>query len=225
MIPIEIQPRFWQTWGFYLLGSTVFFGLLFVLLLYLLRRRRDKRLRELLYSQKVAELELQAVKAQMNPHFVYNCLNSIQYLLLKEDYPNTERYLGAFSRLIRATLHYSEQTFLAVREEVAYLELYLSMEKLRFRERFSYHIRCAEGVNPETKVPSLLIQPFVENALKHGIGSLPESEPGLLEVLFEQKEADLCVMIRDNGPGLSKEDLEKTVVIWTPDRRKTHRNL
>lgn len=209
VIPIEIQPRFWQTWWLYLLGSTVVFGLLFVFLLYLLRRRRDKRLRELLYSQKVAELELQAVKAQMNPHFVYNCLNSIQYLLLKEDYPNTERYLGAFSRLIRATLNYSEQTFLAVREEVAYLELYLSMEKLRFRERFSYHIRCAEGVNPETKVPSLLIQPFVENALKHGIGSLPESEPGLLEVLFEQRETDLCVIIRDNGPGLSKEHLEK----------------
>lgn len=209
IIPIEIKPRFWQTWWFYLLCSAVAFGLLLTLVLYLLRKRRDKRLRELLYSQKVAELELQAVKAQMNPHFVYNCLNSIQYLLLKEDYPNTERYLGAFSRLIRATLHYSDNTFLSVREEIDYLELYLGMEKLRFRERFSYRIRCGEGVNAEAKVPSMLVQPFVENALKHGIGALPDDQPGRLEVLFDQLENELCIMVVDNGPGLSREDLEK----------------
>lgn len=209
IIPIHVRPRFWQTWWFQLLASGAVFGLAFVLLLYLLRRRRDKRLRELLYSQKVAELELQAVKAQMNPHFVYNCLNSIQYLLLKEDYRGTEKYLGAFSRLIRSTLHYSEYTFLPVREEIAYLELYLAMEKLRFRERFSYRILCGEGVNPETMVPSLLVQPFVENALKHGVGALPEDVPGRLDIIFDTGASDLRIIVRDNGPGLSGDDMAK----------------
>lgn len=203
-LPFEIEPRFWQTWWFQ--GCVVLALCLSALLTVnrAVQKRRDKKLRSAIYEKKIAELELQALKAQINPHFIYNCLNSIQFLLYKKNYDETENYLEIFARMIRKTLHYSEKTFMPIGEEIEYLTLYLDMEKLRFKTRFRYTISAAGNVDPLWKIPSLLIQPFVENALKHGIDQLTHDQ-GLIEVVFEYAAPLLCVTVRDNGVGIASK--------------------
>lgn len=202
----EIKPLFWQSRWFYTLIVLTLAGALILLITYLIKRRRDKKLRALVYEKKIAELELQAIKAQINPHFIYNCLNSIQFLLYKKEYGETENYLDRFSKMIRKTLLYSEKTFMPIQEEIDYLTLYLDMEKLRLKGSFRYEVHVAGNVNKDWKIPSLLIQPFVENAIKHGISQLRDRE-GVIDIRFEYHGQRLCILIRDNGLGMGKGSL------------------
>ncbi|KIC62822.1 sensor histidine kinase [Chryseobacterium taiwanense] len=200
-LAFEIKPHFWQTWWFKLALTLVTLGILFTVINFYFQKRRNKKLETLNYEKKIAELELQAIKAQINPHFIYNCLNSIQFLLYKKDYLETENYLETFSQMIRKTLHYSEKTFMPIREEIEYLSLYLNMEKLRLKDLFDYKISTSEKVNKNWVIPSLLIQPFVENAIKHGISSLKDRK-GCIEVYFDHTDSTLSITIEDNGVGI-----------------------
>jgi LytS/YehU family sensor histidine kinase len=129
----------------------------------------------------------------------------MKYLLYVKEYEQTGKYLDSFSKMIRHTLHYSEKTFISIEEEMAYLSLYLSMEELRFRGHFSYEISCTPSVKITHKIPSLLIQPFVENALKHGVASL-EDRNGHVQVLFDQNPQELIITITDNGNGILEDN-------------------
>ncbi|WP_353146019.1 histidine kinase [Chryseobacterium sp.] len=197
----EIKPRFWQTWWFKTLLILTGAVLLFIFINWYFQKKRNKKLETLYYEKKIAELELQAIKAQINPHFIYNCLNSIQFLLYKKNYEETENYLNVFSQMIRKTLYYSEKTFMPIKEEVEYLSLYLNMEKLRLKEQFEYTINVSETVNENWVIPSLLIQPFVENAIKHGIANITDRK-GKIGIFFEYINASLCITIEDNGVGI-----------------------
>lgn len=203
-VSFEIKPQFWQTWWFTFLLILLTILSAVILINFLLQRKRNKKLREIVYEKKIAELELQAIKAQINPHFIYNCLNSIQYLLYKKDYQETENYLDVFSQMIRKTLHYSEKTFMSIKEEAEYLTLYLSMEKLRLKDHFEYKITVTDQVNQEWMIPSLLIQPFVENAIKHGIAGLKDRK-GNIEILIDYIDSILCITIEDNGAGIENK--------------------
>lgn len=200
-LSFEIKPKFWQTWWFTAL--LILFGgiIIFLIINLYFQKRRNKKVRELVYEKKIAELELQAIKAQINPHFIYNCLNSIQFLLYKKDYQETENYLDVFSQMIRKTLHYSEKTFMTIKDEAEYLSLYLNMEKLRLKDKFDYSITVSDKVNQEWTIPSLLIQPFVENAIKHGISGLKDRK-GNIQILFDYADSVLCITIEDNGVGI-----------------------
>lgn len=200
-LDFEIRPQFWQTWWFRLLMGVFGVLSLFIVTTLYFQKKRNKKLETLYYEKKIAELELQAIKAQINPHFIYNCLNSIQFLVYKKDYEETENYLRIFSRMIRKTLHYSEKTFMPVKEEAEYLSLYLNMEKLRLKDLFDYHIRISEKVDENWVIPSLLVQPFVENAIKHGVADLKDRK-GKIEVIFDYVDASLCITIEDNGLGI-----------------------
>ncbi|ASW73276.1 hypothetical protein IQ37_03970 [Chryseobacterium piperi] len=200
-LSFEIKPKFWQTWWFKLLLITIVASFIFSLITLYFQKKRNKKLETLYYEKKIAELELQAIKAQINPHFIYNCLNSIQFLLYKKDYSETENYLDIFSQMIRKTLYYSEKTFMPIKEEIEYLSLYLNMEKLRLKEQFDYTISVSETVKENWIIPSLLIQPFVENAIKHGISNLKERK-GNVQILFDYVDSLLCITIEDNGTGI-----------------------
>lgn len=204
-LAFKIEPKFWQTWWFKLLLAAVGIAILSVLLTSYLQKKRNKRLERFYHEKKMAELELQAIKAQINPHFIYNCLNSIKYLLFKEDYEETENYLDIFSQLIRKTLYYSEKTFMPVREEIEYLSLYLDMEKLRQNELFDYEIHTSGRVNKNWVVPSLLVQPFVENAIKHGVSGL-KSGKGFIRISFDHSDSVLCITVEDNGRGIQAKN-------------------
>lgn len=203
-VPIEIKPRFWQTWWFKVLAALLMILPIVFLINISLQKQRDKKLKKIIHEKKIAELELQAIKAQINPHFIYNCLNSIQFLLYKKDYKETENYLDIFSQMIRKTLHYSEKTFMSVKEETEYLSLYLNMEKLRLKDQLEYTITISESVNPEWQIPSLLIQPFVENAIKHGIPGLKDRK-GKINILFDYSDSTLSIAIEDNGVGIQNK--------------------
>lgn len=143
--------------------------------------------------------ELKAIRSQMNPHFIFNSLNSIQDLVLKGDVENSYSYITLFSNLVRQTLTYSENEFIEFEQEVKLLELYLSLEKLRFKKDFTYEI-VVNNVE-DIMIPPFLVQPFIENSLVHGL--LHKEGEKKLKIVFELAE-DLICTIEDNGVGRDK---------------------
>jgi two-component system LytT family sensor kinase len=155
---------------------------------------RETRARQTAYRQ------LRAVRSQLNPHFIFNSLSSIQSLMNKNDVGNANHYLVKFASLTRKVLDHSEQELISLEEEIKSLDDYLQMEQLRFR--FRYTIRVDEAINQaNTEIPVLLLQPFVENAIKHAVAGLQEK--GIIEIGIEQKGNALILWVRDNGTGFA----------------------
>jgi len=150
-------------------------------------------------KSELAHLQLKSLKAQMNPHFMFNAMNSIQGLVLKGDKHEAYQYLSKFSAMIRENLNMSEKSFVLFEEELSLLNKYLELEKLRFRDEFNYKLIGIENIN-DIKIPSMIIQPFVENAIKHG---LLHKTDGVKKIEIEFKQTDVfkCI-IHDNGIGI-----------------------
>ncbi|CAL2076850.1 Histidine kinase [Tenacibaculum sp. 190524A02b] len=149
----------------------------------------------------LAHLQLKSLKAQMNPHFMFNAMNSIQALILKENKHEAYEYLTKFASLIRENLNMSEKSFVYFEEELSLLKKYLELEKLRFQNNFEYKISGIENIT-DIKIPSMIIQPFIENAIKHG---LLHKTDGVKKVTIEfyQEEVLKCIVV-DNGIGIQK---------------------
>lgn len=179
-------------WWFMLLA-----GALFTFTTILIYKRQIKIQQK--KSAQINELHLSklaAIQSQMNPHFIFNSLNSIQDLILKGDVEHSYSYITTFSNLVRKTLNYSEKDFIDFEEDLQLLELYLSLEKLRFKKDFSYSID--HNTIEDVLIPPMLIQPFVENALIHGL--LHKEGEKKLSLKFELKDVLICE-ITDNGIG------------------------
>lgn len=146
-----------------------------------------------------AHLQLKSLKAQMNPHFMFNAMNSIQNLVLKGDKHKAYDYLTKFASLIRENLNMSEKSFVSFEEELLLLKKYLELEQFRFRDNFEYEIIGIDAIK-EVNIPSMIIQPFVENAIKHG---LLHKKKGMKKVslVFSLNEVLECT-ITDNGVGM-----------------------
>lgn len=203
--PFKIIPPFWLTWWFFLLCAS-----LVVLLVWLLFRSRIQSLRKkAALHQQLAELEAKALRAQMNPHFIFNSLNAIQECIVTEKTATAFEYLSKFSRLLRLVLNNSEKNFIPLSSELEMLRLYLSLETLRFRQSFTYCIDVEETIDPEeVQVPSLLIQPYVENALWHGL-RMKEGEKKVV-IHFFLAAHELNIEIEDNGIGRKRAALIKS---------------
>jgi len=200
----EFEKRypFWQRWWFY--AGLVAAAVLLAILIYrrriqIIKRRNKEALEKQKIQTNLLESQLKALRSQMNPHFIFNSLNSIQDLVLKQDTYGSYDYISLFAKLVRNTLNYSEQDFIPIEDEVQFLETYLSLEKLRFKDDFEYSIEW-EG-SQELQVPSLLLQPFIENALLHGL--LHKEGLKKLSVKFSFDE-NLTCEITDNGIGREK---------------------
>lgn len=148
-----------------------------------------------------SELQLQALRAQMNPHFVGNSINAIQQFFYPPDPEGASEYISLFNRLLRQTMHFSEQNFIPFREELAYDEDYLRMIQLRFSDRFQFDISGAEAVPNELPFPSMLLQPILENATLHGLSPTGISR---LSLAFELKDDFLQCQVQDNGLGIQE---------------------
>ncbi len=161
-----------------------------------------------LESQKVI-VENQLLRSQMNPHFIFNSLSSIQSFILQNRSDEADLFLSKFARLMRLVLHHSSEMYVPFSDEMESVKLYLELEQKRFPGKFDFEITMDEQVEPESiKVPPMLMQPFVENALIHGI--VPMQNHGLLQFNIDLKEKCLKVMITDNGVGREKsEQLKK----------------
>lgn len=191
-----------------LFGGIAFIILVSVIILwYISSKRKNERLKsEKLQSQlqhKATELEMQALRAQMNPHFIFNCLSSINRFILKNETEVASDYLTRFSRLIRLVLVHSRSSVILLKDEIEMLKLYLDMEQLRFKNAFDYSISFSNSIDPETiYIPPLLLQPFCENSIWHGL--MHKEEPGCLTITINSNEGQLTCVIEDNGIGRAK---------------------
>jgi ligand-binding sensor domain-containing protein len=149
----------------------------------------------------LAGYELKALRAQMNPHFIFNALNSIQHFVLNNDARAANKYLSKFAKLVRNILNNSERSEISLYEEMTQLELYLDLEKLRFEELFTYQITAETGINTNgVEIPTMLIQPYVENAILHGVGPLKVG--GLIKIMFTMHAINMLkCTVTDNGVG------------------------
>lgn len=194
--PISIAAPFWQTWWFMalvILGISTVAYLIFSVQL----KRHRKRLR---IKSELNASKLIAIQSQMNPHFIFNAINSIQDLILKGDVDNSYTYVIKFSKLVRQTLNFSDKEFIDIDEEIDLLHTYLELEALRFDDSFSYQIN-AENCK-DVSVPPMLVQPFIENAIKHGL--LHKEGKKELFIQFEKLRHKLTCTIADNGIGRKK---------------------
>lgn len=202
-LQVQVLPSMWQTWWFRTLCALA--GLILVsAALFLWTRRYRKRVElEAQRKKQLALLELEAIKAHINPHFISNCLNSIQYFHLKKDFERATEYFNLFSKLIHHTLEYSQETLIRLDHETRYLEDYLKLEKIRFKEGMTYSVEVDRALAPSLLIPAMLIQPYVENAIKHGISR--NDGKGTVHVQFRSiLNGGLEVIITDDGPGLHK---------------------
>lgn len=203
MIQLNIAAPFWMRWWFIALATVFITSMLFLLIRRYYRVKQIKEKEKLLTKTRLISLEQQALQAMMNPHFIFNVMNSIQYFINTRDNTMANQVLTGFARLIRKNLDICNKSFISIEEEVTYLGLYLSLEKLRFGEKMSYSINTNTAIDlAETYIPSMLLQPYVENAIWHGI--MPMNEPGEIRVDIINMGNDLILTIRDNGVGIDE---------------------
>ena len=153
----------------------------------------------------LAEARLSALQSQMNPHFVFNALNSIKWMILDGNNEKASRYLSKFASMIRMTLDHSKDVFVTLDENIRYLKTYLEMEQLRFDESFTYSIDVGSNIDTaETAIPSMMIQPIVENAIWHGLTQSESAKK--VTIKFTQEENTLTCTVEDNGIGIIKSE-------------------
>jgi streptogramin lyase len=200
VIPIVIAPPFFETMWFRLLAVCVLGALLFGIIRYREQGIRIRQKREAEVSRKITELEKRALQAQMNPHFIYNCMNSIQQFMVVHDFEGAMKYLTRFSRILRAVLNMSAQSRVSLTDEIKLIEDYLELENMRFPNKFSYRIDVDPKLNVHTvEIPPFFIQPQVENAIRHGL--LRKEGGGELVLRIAQEGTYLKVAVEDNGIG------------------------
>jgi hypothetical protein len=202
-----IKPSFWETIVFqiilFLLGS------LLVLSIYrfiLDRRSKQRKAREDI-ERLLNEYRLTALKAQVNPHFMSNSIVAVQNLILQNDTDNANLYLAKFSLLLRSLLEYSNKSVATLRSELNLIELYVELEQLRFSHSFTFELEIDPTIDPdEIVIPTLITQPFVENAIWHGLLPLKDYSKAKLTVKVEHPENGLEISIIDNGVGRSHSE-------------------
>jgi len=163
----------------------------------------ELRIQKLETKKQLGELEMDVLRTQMNPHFIFNSLNSINRFILKNDKLQASDYLTKFSRLVRMILHNSKSKMITLEQELASLELYLNLEALRFDDHFSYSITVQNSVDVSSlEVPPLIIQPYCENAVWHGL--MNKEDKGHLDVDISIENELLCIKVTDDGIGREK---------------------
>lgn len=198
--PFSISKPWWME-SVALVLFTFFGAVILGLILFLYYRSAQRRkTRELKWAQQLTQAELKAIRAQLNPHFLFNSLNSIQNLVSQGKNDLANSYLRSLSKFLRRVLSVSEKQFHELDQEIELTELYLELEKLRFS--FSSKIKVTNDVEPGCLVPVMLLQPYVENAVKHGVAS--KGEDGEIQILIVRDGEFLKIEILDNGPGLSE---------------------
>ncbi len=207
MITVIIDPPWWATWFF-----RISFMALLIAMIWLLINRRIKHIKSshevekkvLLFEKQLFDLEQKALRLQMNPHFIFNSLNSIQSFVIANDTKKAIFYLAKFSQLMRSILANSSESFIPLKEEIKALKYYMDIEKLRFEDMFDYQIEISKEIDDEFfEIPPMIIQPYVENAIIHGL--LHSKKEGFINIDFQLHDNNsvLCI-IQDNGIGREK---------------------
>jgi LytS/YehU family sensor histidine kinase len=227
---VRIIPAFWQTWWFRLLVISALAGVVAVIASL---RQRQKRLaaelkqreaefkqKEAEMNQRIAEYQVAALRSQMNPHFIFNSLNSINRFVQLSGPDDASNYLTKFARLIRLVLDNSRAEVISLESELEAIRLYLELESLRFAGQFEYRVSVAQDVDiEEISVPPLFVQPYVENAVWHGLMQKAEADRQLEIHVRLDERGWLCIEISDNGIGRERA---KELKSKSATRQKSH---
>lgn len=191
-----------QTKNYFLAGLVLFVILSFFVYRNYQNQRKVNQLMNVAYAKDKAELELQSLRAQLNPHFMFNSLNAIQELILKEDFDNSHTYLARFAKLLRMLLENAEKPFVPLNSEIDFLELYLSLEKLRIPD-LQFSIKVDPAINTgDTLLPNMVLQPYIENALWHGLSQKIGEKN--VELIIDKQNGAVIYSVKDNGIGRRK---------------------
>ncbi|MEQ8703822.1 MAG: histidine kinase [Phaeodactylibacter sp.] len=200
-VEVTIRSNFWQQSFPWLL---LFAGLGIIawgITRWRLHRLRQQAERENAINRQFAELELQALQAQMNPHFVFNSLSAIQYFIAANEKQQADNYLSKFAMLMRQFLESSKNRYINLHQELHLIKLYIELEQMRFPDRFEATVEVAPDINPYTTlIPTMLLQPFVENAINHGLFHKMKSGKLNLTITQDQNQTLICTL-EDNGVG------------------------
>lgn len=194
-----IEKPFYERWYFYLTISIISIALMFFIFKYQINQIKDKNN----LNKKIKQLENKALRAQMNPHFIFNALNSIQSFLVYEENEKAEKFLQKFAVLIRMTLNYSRNSMIKIQNEIDLITRYLELEQMRFKEKFDFEITHTLTPNElDLLIPPMLIQPYIENAIIHAFKNMKSKGKILISIeKLEEKKGILC-SISDNGIGV-----------------------
>jgi ligand-binding sensor domain-containing protein len=222
MYSFTILPPFYQTWWFLPLLLIILFTIAYLNSEYQIKKVKAEEKTKTENFKRLAELELKAMRAQMNPHFMFNTLNSIQDIVLNKDDEKARIYLADFALMMRMILENSTQKEISFEKEIEFIQLYLKMEVLRFETKFRIIFNISEELElSHLKIPPMLIQPYIENAINHGL--MHKTENGLLTISFEietrnEIECLKCTVL-DNGIGRKKA---KEYAAW---KTKKHQSM
>ncbi len=200
-IGFDIATPFWNAIWFWAAIAIILQSIVIYLINLRQKKRKEAKLEKKIAGVQIASLEQQAFTSLMNPHFIFNALNSIQHYINVQDRQNANRYLSDFASLIRKNFEAAQQSFIPLEQEIENLKIYLRLEQMRFNERFSYQIKIEENLDTEDwMIPTMILQPLLENALLHGI--FPSALEGELLIELKLEDSNLVIIITDNGIGV-----------------------
>ncbi|MBL7765127.1 MAG: histidine kinase [Chitinophagaceae bacterium] len=209
-LKINIPTPYYLTWWFLSLIGLIVATIVYSFYKYRVSQIAEKEEMKIRYTKELAEVEMKALRAQINPHFLFNSLNSINNFILRNDTRQASRYLVKFSQLVRNILNHSSSAYITLEEELNTIELYMLIEGMRFNNQFSYTITVDPNLNPgNVMIPSLLLQPYVENAIWHGLLH-KDGEKSIHIRISKISEHQATISIDDNGVGrLAAQQLER----------------
>ena len=201
-VPVIIQQAWYKSWWFLTLLGLFFAGMVYAFFSYRVQQVRKEEKIKANYEKKLAGVEMSALVSQMNPHFLFNSLNSIDSYIIRNQSFKASEYLNSFARLMRLILQNSRSNYISLQNEIEGLELYLQMECLRSEGLFSYAIHLDPEVDIHMiEIPPMLIQPYIENAIWHGVRHLENGTPGQVDLHIGMQADKLKICVRDNGVG------------------------
>jgi hypothetical protein len=203
-----ILKPFWFTWWF-ITGEIILVIIIgYSIIAWRIDKIKKQEEEKTRINQKLAEFQMTAVRAQMNPHFIFNAISSIQHYILKADVYQSYNYLAKFSKLVRNVLDNSKEEYITISDEIHSLNLYMELEKVRFKEPFETIVTIDPTIETEsTIVPTMIIQPYIENAIWHGL--MPKQYDGKLSLTFEKADEELVIIVTDNGLGIETSKKHK----------------
>jgi ligand-binding sensor domain-containing protein len=202
-IRFNVEEHFWQRYWFIVILVVAASFTFYKIAVVITKWQKNQEQKQLLLKHQILILEQRALQAMMNPHFIFNVMNSIQHYINTQDTSNANKILTGFAKLIRKNLEICTKSYISLEEELEYLNLYLILEKKRFGSKFNYTINIDPELDKEeVYIPSMLLQPYVENAIWHGL--MPKEEGGNLEIemVLQKEEHALLIRIIDDGVGI-----------------------
>jgi sensor histidine kinase YesM len=197
-LKMTISPPFWSTWWFYTAIAVLVLAAIYLFLNVRIRSIKKVHAQKLLFEREAVKLHAMALRARMNPHFIFNCLNSIKALIQEKQDKKAVDYLTTFVTLIRKQLNNADNET-SLRDELETCRLYLQLEAMRFEDRIAWEIHVDDDALGQTSVPPLTLQPIVENSIVHGL--LPREEGGQVQIRVYRDGSHVLCKIEDNGIG------------------------